>query len=461
MRTHVRSTIQRYNLIPAGSHVLAGVSGGADSVALLHVLHSLRSTLDMDLTVVHVNHGLRGAEADAEAEFVQSLAGRLGVPCVVEKVAVAARARAEGSSVEMAGRAARYEVFARVARTVGADRVAVAHHADDQVETLLLRLLRGTSLRGLGGMRPCSTVEGLRVIRPMLEVRHAEAVAFLKAHHLAWREDASNADVALLRNRIRHTLLPFLEQEFHPSVRANLLRTASVLRDEQDWLEKMTSGLARRCRAPGGGLRVDALQLLPAAARRRILLDWLLGHGIPAERMEWALLERVDAWLHGTAPRLSLPGRSVVERTDGVIHVQGKVTGKLVLSPVVLKIPGETVIPELQVRVKARLGRGFKKTNPGERLAYFSEERRAGAPLVIRTRRPGDRMQPFGLTGSVKLQDVLVDLKVPRAERDRVPVVTCRDEIVWIPGYRIARAWAVSGPSKPSVRLAVLKPSGF
>jgi tRNA(Ile)-lysidine synthase len=454
----VHTTIVRHGLIPAGGHVLAGISGGADSVAMLYALHHLRPRLTFALTAVHVHHGLRGAEADADAEFVQVLAWRLGVPCVVEKVKVAQRARREGVSVEMAGRRARHDIFARVARDVGADRVATAHHADDQVETILLRLLRGTGLQGLGGMAPCATVNGLCLIRPMMEVRHAAAVSFLETHGLAWREDASNRDTALLRNRVRGELLPFLEARFSPAVRANVLRTARAVREDQTWLDQMVAPRARAARASGGALHADVLLRQPAAARRRVLGAWLLEQGLPAERLDFAVWERCEAWLAGAAPRLSLPGGLHLVRTGRRLEVQ---RGVAEAAPeFVFEVPGPGVWnePGWGMQVTATRTTGFARKRegrpgPGKFVAFVDEKRRGGEPLQVRTRRAGDRMRPFGLKGSVKVQDVLVDLKVPAALRDRLPVVTCGGEIVWLPGYRVARDWAVSGPAASSLRL--------
>lgn len=458
MLARLLHSLQIHALIPADCHVLVGVSGGADSVALLYLLHHLRPRLSFALTAAHLHHGLRGAEADADAEFVQTLCWRLGVPCVVERVAVQEHARARGISVEMAGRELRYAFFARVAATVGADRVATAHHADDQVETLLLRLLRGTSLQGLGGLAPLGGRSGLTLIRPLLDVRHAELVAFLKRHRLRWREDASNADTKLLRNRVRHELLPFLEERFQPTVRAALQRTATVLRDEQAWLAELIQPLARRARTPAGGLRVAVLRRLPLAARRRILMAWLLERGLDPARVDFQLLERVEAWLERPAGPLSLPGRQSLRRTGSSLELVP--AGRLPGCPRSLSVlvPGRIQDEDWGLVVEAQRGQGFQRIRParpgpGTFIAEICAAKWAGADLIVRTRRPGDRMAPFGMTGSIKLQDVLVDLKVPREQRDRLPVVECRGEIVWVPGYRLARDWAVPGPRQPSVRL--------
>ena len=457
MMPTLRKTLQRHGLIPPGCHVLLGVSGGADSVALLYALHSLRPAQNFALTAAHLHHDLRGAEADADAEFVQALAWRLGVPCVVERVAVAEQARRDGVSVEMAGRTARYDFFAKVAAAVGADRVATAHHADDQVETLLMRLLRGSSLQGLGGMAYESQLAGLPIIRPLLDLQHADAVAFLKAHRLAWREDATNADPSLLRNRVRLELLPFLESRFQPSVRQALRRTASVVREDQAWLDQLVRPWMTTTRRADGGLARRPWQRLPRAARRRILLSWLRDRGVPVERLDYDLVERVEQWTEASrAAPLTLPGQLRLTRTATAFELRPVSAPEAAPFSFEVPMPGQVERSDLGLVVQTRLAKGFERARPvrpgpGRFSACLSEAKRAGETLLVRSRRPGDRMKPFGVPGTVKLQDVLVDLKVPRAQRDRLPVVTCRGEIVWVPGYRIARDWAVPSAQARSV----------
>lgn len=435
-------------LFPAGCRVLVGVSGGADSVALLHLLHVLCGSEGMALTVAHLHHGLRGDAAEEDLQFVRQLAWKLGRPCLADRVDVPALARERKISIEMAAREARYDFFRRAAAEAGADRVALAHHADDQAETILLRLLRGAGGAGLGGMAPLAVVRGLTLVRPLLGVSRAALRGFLRAHGLRWREDATNADTALLRNRVRAELVPLLEARFQPALREVLGRTAELLRDDEAALADLASCAADRARTPSGDLAWAVLSGLPIAVRRRVLLGWLRAGGVPESRIDVSLVRRVEAL--PVQGRLALPGGSTVFRVGArlVLEAKGRTTASFEAA---LAVPGEVVWPEAGCIISARRGRGIAR---GPWSATISPERLAGRALAVRSWRPGDAFRPWGMEGTVKLQDVWVDRKVPRAERGLQPVIACGSEIVWVPGYRIAAAWALAGSRSPCVRLA-------
>jgi len=445
-------------LLRPGQRVLVAVSGGADSVALAHALHRLRRRLDLRLVLAHLHHGIRGRAADADAAFVRRLARRLGLPLIAERADVPALARAAGVSLEMAARQARYEFLLRAARQTGADAVAVAHTADDQAETVLLRLARGAGPQGLGGMDARSQRDGLTILRPLLGLRHADLVAFLKQNRLRWREDASNRDVHFLRNRVRHELLPLIEKRLNPRIRDALLRTADVLRAEQAWLDELAAAALADCvgaaRSPDAARRatvtehpalaVRKLAALPLAARRRVVRLWLSGGGLAAERLDFDAVEAVLALLHHAR------GTQAAELGGGWRAVRRY--RELVLE--------SAPTPAAGWRLDIRPYRGIlreRPTQPGRLPARATLSARAvgAAPLTVRAWRPGDRIRPLGMPGSKKLQDIFTDAKVPRDRRAAVPVVVCRGEIVWLPGYRVARGWAVPRANSPSLLVTV------
>ncbi|MEI6168242.1 MAG: tRNA lysidine(34) synthetase TilS, partial [bacterium] len=472
------------SLADAGAHVLVAVSGGADSVALLHALHALAERQRWQLTVAHLEHGIRGKDSRDDAAFVRALAGRLNLPCVVGRAKVPQLARQQGVSLEMAAREARYAFLVRTARRVGASLMATAHTANDQVETILLKFLRGAGRGGLSGMAPEAVVSGIRVIRPLLAVTRAQIEAYLRAGKYAWREDETNTDPAFLRNRVRHELLPLLERDYNPGIRQTLQRTQAVLAAEDEWLDDLARKILEECRDTGWiatsparsnagrdpGVHSEdektiSRRLLgshPLAARRRVIRLWLFGQGVPEEGLAFDAVSRVDRLLGRSAGSgtVELTGGWNVRRHYDDLRVESPEKASTQPVRVKLKAPGKTVIPGWGLTITVTQGPGLVKEKGGEpgtlpARATLNAAVWAKRGLWVRSWKPGDRMIPFGMTGSQKIQDILVNAKIPRSVRQRVPVVECEGEIIWIPGYRIAARWAVANAGDRNLQLAV------
>jgi tRNA(Ile)-lysidine synthase len=298
---------------------LIAVSGGCDSMALWHFLRSYGWT---GLVAVHVEHGLRGAEGEADAAFVEAAAKRFGTPCEIRRVDAAAFAAEEKCSLETAARELRYRALAAVARERSVSRVFLAHHADDQVETVLMRLFRGAGSRGLAGMAEESdrTVDGigLTLVRPFLEVTRAEIADYVRMNGIDLREDASNASDFALRNRIRNRLLPEIEAVFGRDARTAILRAARLAALDEAWAAESLGELPRR----GAGLEVTALRAMPAAKRNRLLLSWLRGSGVPDCGL--AEVEGVAAVLlsDDRPAKANLPGGFHVRRRAGELFIE-------------------------------------------------------------------------------------------------------------------------------------------
>lgn len=301
---------------------LVAVSGGMDSMVLWQ---ALREAGYADLLVVHVDHGLRGEQSRADADFVRAEAARLGSPCEIRSVDVAQYAAEARCSVETAARELRYRAFAGVARESGRRRIFLAHHADDQVETVLMRFFRGAGSRGLAGMASESSrrVEGveLTLLRPLLEVSREAIVAYAERRGLSWREDASNQLPFALRNRVRHRLLPEIESVFGREVRGAILRAASLAALDEAWVGERLGELPRR--GESGGLDVAALRGLSEAQRHRLLLAWLRERGVPD--CGWVEVQRCAEVLMATArpAQASLPGGHRVRRRAGTLFIEG------------------------------------------------------------------------------------------------------------------------------------------
>ena len=461
----LQNAISDGRLVASGDLLLVAVSGGADSVALLRGLNQLTSVLDFKLAVAHLHHGLRGADADADSEFVKTLSAELALPFYSEQSDVKARAESNGISLEMAARAERYEFFMRAAEHFDTKLVATAHTADDQAETVLLKLARGAGIDGLSGIACKSEQSGLALIRPLLNISRKELLEFLEEKKQSWREDLSNSDKAFLRNRVRHDLLPWLKNNLNSAIKKNLCRTADILRDEHLWLDDLCQALLEKCKDHDGALNAVLLQQEPVAARRRVLRLWLSSGGVAVEDLSYRLIEAADELLcRPTAGSCSLQ----LPHADLIIRQYDK----LILEPcddtvgrgefcVELSLPGEVILTERALRITATVAPGLTKDNSGAigtlpAKASISLAAVGDDSLYVRSWREGDRMRPFGIDGTQKLQDIFVNEKVPLNKRADIAVVECAGEIVWIPNFRIARGWEVGAGDAEAVQLEIV-----
>lgn len=463
------AAVEAHDLLRSGANVIAAVSGGADSMALLFALVDLSEQLNFRMIAAHLNHGIRGAAARADAEFVRAAARRLGIACVMGKANAPNLALKTGQSMEMAARQARYDFLIGAAKSYGCNTIATAHTADDQAETVLLRLLRGSGARGLAGIRYASMREQIRIIRPLLDVTRAEIEVYLKELGEKWREDKTNKDLSIQRNLVRLKILPMLEQDINPNVRATLRRAAGIIQAENDWLEILTRAHLKRCLVISKkfrGLKKIALQKLPVAASRRVILAWLRMLHLPEETLDYEVVENVRllASAHSPKSAISMHGNARISHEAGLIVFKPAACPDKTPAclQAVLSVPGIARLNKGKISISARLARGIareKPNSPGKLPARASLDA-AGVgndPLIIRSWRPGDRMRPFGMRGSRKLQDIFTDARIPVKKRAAIPLVLCRGSIIWIPGYRIAEGWQVPDASQPAVQLLMRK----
>ncbi|MBM3156996.1 MAG: tRNA lysidine(34) synthetase TilS [Chloroflexi bacterium] len=454
----VSKLIREQKLAWRNEHLLVGVSGGPDSVCLVHVLAGLRRNLDLKLHIVHLNHMLRGAESDADSKYVSALARKLRIPATIEARDVKAYQKKHRLSLEEAAREVRYTFFAEVALSLGSDSVAVGHTADDQIETILMRLIRGTGLAGLRGMQPLSNLrlaDGscLRVIRPLLQVRREETEAYCLAHKLSPRTDSSNLLPDRLRNRVRSQLMPLLRR-YNPDIDEAVLRLASAASVDMAYIEEEIAklrGSVVKERQEGIVIDKKGFSRLAPAIKRHLLrsaIQRLLGdlQDIEAVHIE----NLVEAMAKPAGKRLSLPrGLSFYTYYDhGLITTAKKSHCPL---PVLegehrLKIPGETELYGWMVRSRI-LSRRPEAIREAKWRACLDLDV-AGKELAVRGRRRGDRFQPLGMESSKKLQDFMVDAKIPRAWRDNVPLVCSSDRILWVAGWRIDHGARVTEETK-------------
>jgi tRNA(Ile)-lysidine synthase len=445
----VRATIRAHDLVRPDTRVLVALSGGSDSVALAFLLGELAQRHELRVAgVVHLNHQLRPSADDEEA-FCARLAARFGWPFHPHRDDVAARARTGRRSLEDAARAARYELFEEVRVRLEADAVALGHTRDDQAETFLLRLLRGAGSRGLAGMHPRRG----RIVRPLLDCRRGDLRSFLEERGEPFVHDESNDDVSIPRNRVRAELLPLLERRFNPSIVDVLADEAMLAREEWEWIQQ-----AAREAGPAVVSRPDSfvwlldvpeLERLPAAVARatvrEVLAQAAAGRPVSFRHVEDALqlLRRGGGPVDGPGLRLERRGASLV-----LISRSGE-QSPANLFRYSLSIPGEVALREAGCVVSAEAAPSAGSavlSNPAVAVVQLD---RCQTPFAVRNRRPGDRFRPLGLDGRKKLQDYLVDKKVPRDRRDQVPLVVDQsDRIVWVAGHGIDDEFRVTDPAQ-------------
>lgn len=431
----IENDIVTRRLIERGHALVVAVSGGVDSMALLNVLSSLSHRHGWRLTVAHFNHGLRGRSSDGDERFVAAVARRLKLPCVSGKGDVRGLAEREGISVEMAARRLRHEFLAKSARERGAKTVALGHHADDQVEWFFVKTLRGSGGAAMRWANPSPANPEVNLVRPLLGRTREEIRDYAKDAKIKFREDATNASTEILRNKIRHELIPLLEKSYQPALRKVVLRELAIGGAEADLARQLAAEWCRSRRGKFGGL--------PVAVQRRVLQAALEEQGMPVT------FECVEALRCG-------PGRPVNVAARQVVH-DG--SGGVTLTPVpetVVDFGGAT---ELWMELSGKSGKGdfaglTWRWSMGESdvsrpprfragVEFFDAEM-LGARVVLRRWLPGDRFQPIGMKSAVKLQDLFTNLKVPRAERhQRVVALTEGGEIWWVEGLRIGERFKV------------------
>jgi len=437
MLQKVKQTIDERNLLAAEEAVLVALSGGPDSVALLHILVKLRRPLRLRLSAVYVNHGIRKRAARQEEQFCRSLCEQLGVPLDIVSVDIPTLARKQKKGLEEAGRDYRYAVFEKLSHERQFDKIAMGHHADDQVETVLFRLTRGTGRSGLLGIPHRRG----RIVRPLLDVSKAEILAYLRNTRQAFCLDASNRESKFRRNYIRNKLLPALRKNLNQSVDQAVLNLVDSLEAEEAYLEQEVARAAAKSLSItiGGKLELDLKRFTgyDKWLRRRLLRRCLKATCLSGLGPDKRIVERLDKLVHASSGAVSLPGgfRAVVAGQKLVVHRVSAVRFKEPLEPgCPLHLNG------LHLTFSSRLvaRRDVRLTRKPRARKVILDWARVHPPIEVRSLKPGDRFQPLGMTGSKKIGDYLIDRKVFRVYRDEVPVVCDKKGIIWLVGHELA-----------------------
>ena len=456
MLRKIVKTIGEQALFRPGDTVIVGISGGADSVALLDVLVSLEG-YHLKLVAAHLNHLLRGAESDDDEAFVQKLSARYHVPCEIKRVDVDGLRRQESLSLEEAGRIARYEFLHEMALKHQADAIAIAHHADDQAETVLMRLIRGSAVTGLAAMAP-KTQE--KLVRPLLCVTRREIEHYLERRRLSYRNDSSNADTAFLRNRIRHELIPVLAT-FNPAIVRSLNVTAKALAADEAVLEQVTDAAFERHGKVDADLvclSVNGIRKEPPAIRFRLYRRAVLQVKGDLARIGSRHLNAVDRLVLSAKPNQSLNFPEEVraeKRYDTLYFLRSVRQADLVLSDTQISGPGIYFIPGVGTLLITEAQFPAVAGSIPATVAFF-DTKTAPFPWVLRGFRPGDRIIPLGMSGSKKVKDIFIDAKVPRESRRLFPLLLSGVRLMWVFPLRVSEETRVTQETEHVLRAEIL-----
>lgn len=456
MLARVKKTLKKYKMLTQGEKVILGVSGGADSIAMLYALNELVD-YGLELIVAHLNHGIRGDEAKGDAEFVKETAKSLRLTFVYGEVDTLSFKEESQLSLEDAARTLRYKFFDQVLNKHYATKIATAHTLDDQAETVLMRLLRGSGSRGLSGIPPVSN----SIVRPLIDTPRSEIEEYLRSKGVEWVEDSTNESPEFLRNRIRQDLLVELES-YNPQIKETLSRTAEILRSEEGFIRREALKHFDDIFSPNKSELIGDLKYYRSVEKplRFSLLR------LTIEKLNTSLknissthiVSADDFLLSETASgEVELPQGTVIVKGYDTFLVTRKSELELEFS-YSIQSPGKWSFPEFSVSIE------YIKTDElaenDESVAYFDPET-VSFPIEVRNFKPGDRFSPLGMTTSKKLQDYFTDIKLPKFLRSRVPIFISKDEIMWLGGIRLDNRFKVTDKKKEVLMIKLIRPRWF
>ncbi len=464
----VQETIKRYSMLKGGDTVLIGVSSGPDSVCLLHVLNELKDEYNLSLRIAHLNHGFRGQEAEEDAKFVQEMGESLGIPVIAEYSDIPAYAKKWHISKQEAAREVRYRFFDSVADKTGADSIALGHTADDQAETFLMRLLRGAGPHGLSGIPPVRD----KIIRPLAGVFREEIIEYLSEHDIRYRIDSSNLSPVYLRNKIRLELIPYLEREFNPNIMDTIVRSLNIIRDEDLFLDNYVRKIFQDMviNESDGMIQFDVKRLITCEepVKRRLVrhaVESVKGSGGIA--LSFPHVDDALSLLHDDkAGEIDFPAGVSAERRGDVFRIYLR-SAVMSIPPYsyTVSVAGDTVVHEAGMKINTTIrtspllkeGRTVDKAEIGRDTAYF-DMGKFSEPLIIRNRRDGDFFCPQGMGGKrKKIKDYFIDLKIPRREREKIPLLTSPEGIMWVAGYRCDERFRVTPDTEKILEVRAVK----
>ena len=450
-RMDILTAAKRHAMFSPGDKVLVAVSGGPDSVAMLHALHTSSAEFGITLHIAHLNHGIRGDQSNLDKVFACNLAHSLKLTITVGNADVPALRATMRVGEEEAARIVRYKFLHDTATELGINKIAIGHTADDRAESVLLNIIRGCGVDGLGSIRPVSG----NIVRPLIEATRADVERYIAEHALPYRVDESNADVTYARNRVRHELIPMLEREFNPNVRNAVVRLAEIAAAQSDLIESLAESALHEI-AYGNALDAGLFLRLPETIQFQAIRSEILRLKGDLRDVTFEQVERViEALRSGNDFAIALPsGEIYASRKGNAFHIRRR--EKLpVVQPFdyALAVPGALSIPAIGMTLHCDVVDNPIAGRLPDDEAMIDADCVIGA-LRVRNVRPGDRIEPLGMSGSKKLQDVFVDKKLPRRERARAAVVVDDERVLWVVGVVSSELGKVTESTTRAIHLS-------
>ncbi len=446
----VKSAISKYSMLSGGETILIGLSGGPDSVCLLLALHTLKEELNLKLHAIYIDHGLRPQETPGEIEFCRKLCDGLSISFITKAIDVKTHAKEHGMNKQEAARELRYKMFDDVSAELKVDRIALGHTADDQIETFFMRFFRGSGPGGLSGIPP---VRG-RIIRPLIEVERKEIEEFLDEQKQDYIVDSSNLKEDYFRNRLRLSFLPEIKR-INPGIVRTVSRTMEILREEERYFAIQVTKTLMKLICRKSDLRIE-LFLTPMESMDKVILRRVLRRAIDETKglrgMGFTHIEDIIELIKRGKPgdRIYLPKGLRVIKNYGTLTMTSEIPQRI--GVFTLSVPGEAVLREIKAVITASIEDEVESYGDGKKVAVFDADK-VGGVLSVRPREKGDFFYPLGFGRRKKLQDFFVDEKVPRDERDAVPIIASGNNIVWIAGYRGDERFKATETTKRFLRL--------
>lgn len=462
IKNRVLDYIYKNQLVEKGDKIVVGVSGGPDSMCLLNLLNELKSELEIDLAVAHINHMLRGEDADADEEYVKRFCNRIGIQVFSKRIDILNFAKDRGMSTETAGREVRYRYFEEVMNKLNFNKVATAHNANDQVETILMRIMRGTGLEGLTGI-PVKRED--KFIRPILFLQREEIEKYCSDNELEPRIDESNLERTYSRNKVRIDMIPYMRDNFNPDIIETINRMATILQEDNEFIQDVVNETFHKyCEIDGQGVIIrkglfeDKESIVNRVIRKAVSI--VSGSGYNIELKHIQDVRKLSKL--GTNKKVDLPSGVYVENIYGDIYVKkisdnsNEKTEEVILSKEYISQNKKIVFNNYNIEFDVISGEKNINFEDNNLIKYFNYDMINGN-IIIRYRKNGDKVTPLGMKGSKKLKDIFINMKIPVNERDYIPIIQFDEAIGWVVGVKVSNDYRVTNETRNILKITITR----